>query len=302
MGEPTTQSKPSGALGGLLEPYARRVEEALRRLLREPETPPRLDEAMRYCVFGSGKRLRPALLFVSAEATGDGQADELADTAAAAVELVHCYSLAHDDLPAMDDDRLRRGRATAHVKFGEAMAILVGDALLTRAFGLLAEADDKRCPALAAELARGAGPAGVIAGQAADMDLCDLPEGEEGLRFVPERKTAALFRAAARMGAICSRASAGELSAVGEYAAMLGLAFQLVDDVLDVTASAEQIGKTPGKDARAGKRTYVSEMGIDRARELSRQITCRAVEALAPLGERGGKLKSLAELLGGRTH
>ena len=302
MPKPATDSKPRGALADLLAPYARRVEKALKRLLAEPQTPPELAEAMRYCALGGGKRLRPALVFMAAEATGDGTADELADRAAAAVELVHCYSLAHDDLPAMDNDSLRRGRPTAHVKFGEAMAILAGDALLTRAFGVLAEPGDGRCASLAAELARGAGAAGMIAGQAADMDLCLLPAGEAGLRFIHARKTAALLRSAARMGAICSRASEAELAAVGEHAESLGLAFQLIDDTLDVTGTAEQLGKTPGKDARAGKRTSLSEVGLKRAGELSAELTRRAIRSLEPLGERGRKLERLADLLGQRRH
>jgi len=302
MPKPVTGSRPAGALADLLAPYARRVDKVLEALAGGPGTPPKLAEAMRYCVLGGGKRLRPALVFMSAEATGEGCGGDLADRAAAAVEMVHCYSLVHDDLPAMDDDSLRRGRPTAHVKFGEAMAILAGDALLTRAFGILAEAGDPRSAPLAAELARGAGSSGMIAGQASDMNLCDLPEGEEAVRFIHLHKTAAMFRSAARMGAICSRASAGEGQAVGEYAELLGLAFQLADDILDVTATDEQLGKTPGKDARAGKRTHVSEVGMERSVELLEQLTRRAAASLDPLGGRGSKLRSLCELLARRRH
>ena len=301
MSKPVTGSKSPGALGVLLAPYARRIELALERFLVEPGTPAEVAQAMRYCVLG-GKRLRPALVLMAAEATGDGWADNLADRAAAAVEMVHCYSLAHDDLPAMDDDSLRRGQPTAHVKFGEAMAVLAGDALLTRAFGVLADSGDPLCGPLAAELACGAGPAGMIAGQAADMGLCELPPGQEALGFIHWHKTAAMLRSAARMGAICSRALAGQLEAVSRYAESLGLAFQLVDDMLDVTGTAGQLGKTPGKDASAGKRTYVGELGIGRARELCDELTARAVGSLEAPGVRGQKLRELAELLVVRRH
>jgi len=300
MSKRTVDSAPTGKLSAMLEPYARRAEGSLRRFLDEPDTPDELAEAMRYCVLGGGKRLRPALVYLAAEATGDAPAGDLADRAAAAVEMVHCYSLAHDDLPAMDDDALRRGRPTVHVQFGEAMAILAGDALLTRAFGVLAEGGDQRCGPLAAELARGSGPAGMIAGQAADMDLCDLPAGDEGIRYISERKTAALFRAAARMGGICSAAPDDKLRAVGKYAEWLGVAFQLVDDLLDVVGTAQSIGKTPGKDAQARKRTYVSSVGVEKARLLADELTRRSVGELAGLGRRGQKLERLAELLGRR--
>ncbi|HUT57443.1 MAG TPA: farnesyl diphosphate synthase [Phycisphaerae bacterium] len=287
-------------MSDLLAPHAARVEGDLHRWLVERGTPDELAEAMRYCVDG-GKRLRPAIVHLTHEALGPGEED-LAARAAVAVELVHCYSLVHDDLPAMDDDVLRRGRPTAHVKFGQAMAILAGDALLTRAFGVLADSGRRLAGAVAGELALAAGGAGMIAGQVADMKLCRLPAGQGGLRFMHERKTAALIRAAARMGAICGRAAGPEVQAVGDYGLSLGLAFQLFDDLLDATASAEAIGKTPGKDARAGKRTYVTELGLDRARALGEELTQQAVAALAPLGRRAAVLSELAELLARRTH
>ena len=303
MSDETTLSEAHGAetLSGLLAPYAARVEADLKRWLIEPDTPDALAEAMRYCVLGGGKRLRPALVQMAAEAAGGRCDDEPVARAGAAVELVHCYSLVHDDLPAMDDDALRRGRATAHVRFGEAMAILVGDALLTRAFGIVAGAGE-RAAEMAGELARGAGPAGIIAGQAADMDLCRVPPGPEGLRFIHARKTAALFRAAAVMGAVAAGAARDQRDALAQYAESLGLAFQLVDDMLDVTGQAEMLGKTPGKDARAGKRTHAAEMGLRRSAEIARELTCRALEALAPLGTRARTLRRLAELLTERTH
>ena len=296
-----TTTDETTSLAELLSPCAKRAEADLQRWLVEPDTPPALAEAMRYCVLGGGKRLRPALVYLSAEAVG-GDDDDAAGRAAAAVEIIHGYSLVHDDLPAMDNDTLRRGQPTAHVKFGEAMAILAGDGLLTRAFGILASAPEGLSGPLAAELARGAGPVGMIAGQAADMDLCDVPEGPDGVQFIHLRKTAALIRAATRMGAIAGGASLEVIDALGRYGESLGLAFQLYDDLLDVTADAEQLGKTPGKDARDGKRTLADELGLQRMADLGRQHTQEARDALGPLGPAGRTLCRLAELLTDRTH
>jgi geranylgeranyl pyrophosphate synthase len=286
------------SLGDLLAPCVSVIEADLERWLIEPLTPADLAEAMRYCTLSGGKRIRPALAHLSSQAVC-GAVGEPARKAAVAVELVHCYSLVHDDLPAMDDDSLRRGRPTAHVRFGEAMAILTGDALLTRAFALLAETE--QAGRLVAELALGAGPAGMIAGQVADMNLCQVPAGPEGLEYIHARKTAALIQAAARMGAICARADGPVLAAISEYARAIGLAFQLFDDLLDVTGSAQDLGKTAGKDARAGKRTYASEMGLEPARRLGAELTRRAIRSLQPLAPKASKLIRLAELLADRT-
>ncbi|MFW6132499.1 MAG: polyprenyl synthetase family protein [Planctomycetota bacterium] len=288
------------SLDELLAPLADRIEQDLGRMLAPPAAPEALAAAMRYCALDGGKRLRPAVVLLSTVAAGGSDADELARRAAAAVEMVHTYSLVHDDLPAMDDDALRRGRPSAHVKFGEAMAILVGDALLTRAFEVLAEVGGERSATLAVELARGAGPAGMIAGQVADMDLCALPTGGEALAYIHSRKTAALLRAAARMGGRCADAAPGVLDALGDYGEATGLAFQLVDDILDVTASAAQLGKTPGKDADTHKRTYVAELGVDGARDRANELTAQAVAAAEPLGEAGRPLADLARALSRR--
>lgn len=302
MDQTMVKSERVECLAGLLAPHSARVGDDLAAWLVEPGTPESLAEAMRYCVLDGGKRLRPSLVFLSAAAAGGDATDELTRRSAVAVELVHCYSLVHDDLPGMDDDTLRRGRPTAHVRFGEAMAILVGDALLTRAVGILAEADAPAVPRLLRELSAGAGPAGMIAGQVADMGLCDVPDGLEGLRYVHLRKTAALIRAAARMGAICAGADGRTLGALTAYAESLGLAFQLVDDLLDVTGSADRLGKTPGKDAEAGKPTHAGQVGLDRARQLGQRLTRDAIDALAPLGAPAEPLRKLAELLIERTH
>ncbi len=289
----------------LLADYVAAVETDIGRWLIESGTPGELAEAMRYCMVG-GKRLRPCLVQLSAEATG-AQINQLVRRSAVAVEMVHVYSLVHDDLPAMDDDDLRRGRPTAHVKFGQAMAILIGDALLTRAMGLLTEAEiesqaTKSTIRLVAELAAGAGATGMVAGQVADMDLCKIPAGREGLDFIHTRKTGAMLRASARMGAIAAGADDKNLAIVTEYAEKLGLAFQIFDDLLDATGTAEQLGKTPGKDAQAGKRTYVTELGPARAEQLGRELTDSAIAALQPLGQNAEKLKYLAKLLTERKH
>jgi geranylgeranyl diphosphate synthase type II len=297
-----TQKQSTGSLADLLAPAARQVEEDLDRWLLEPGVPAELAEAMHYCTEGGGKRLRPGLVRLSCEAVGGDGGSEATRRCAVAVELVHTYSLVHDDLPAMDDDELRRGRATAHVRFGEAMAVLVGDALLTRAFGVLAPVDCELAGRLAAELARGAGPAGMVAGQVADMKLCDVPEGADGLTYIHFRKTGALIRSAVRMGGLCGGADEPTRNALTRYAEALGLAFQLTDDLLDVLGSAEQTGKSTGKDAASGKRTYVSEAGIEPSRRRCEELTHQAVAALEPLGPPAEPLRKLAEVLAERTH
>ncbi|MHC4294632.1 MAG: polyprenyl synthetase family protein [Planctomycetota bacterium] len=297
------------SVGDLLRFYGRRSEEYLERWVTEDGCPQTLREAMHYCVFNGGKRLRPSLVMLAAEAAGAKELDELTARTAVAVELIHCYSLVHDDLPSMDDDDLRRGQPTAHIKFGEAMAILAGDALVTRAFGVLGDADSagslkttRRVSRLVGELARAAGAAGMVAGQVADMNLCEVPDGPEGLDYIHSHKTAALIRAAVRMGAICADANNDVLAALSKYGEHLGLAFQLVDDLLDVTGEVGTLGKTPGKDKASGKRTHVSELGLNRARELTEHLTARAVEAIVPLGEGSRKLQTLVMLLAERSY
>lgn len=300
-----TEIECTETLEELLARHVVATEASIDRWLIQPGTPAELAEAMRYCIAG-GKRLRPSLLRLSAEAGGRVENKELVDRAGLAVEMIHVYSLVHDDLPAMDDDALRRGRATAHVKFGEALAILIGDALLTRAMGLLAEAPVKSqgdpgiLARLIAELASAAGALGMVAGQVADMNLCKVPDGIEGLEFIHTRKTGAMLQASARLGAIAAGAELQYVEALGEYAKKLGLAFQIFDDLLDATGTANQLGKTPGKDAQAGKRTYVTALGAERAEQLGWELTEAAIEELSPLGEKAGKLKTLARLLAER--
>lgn len=291
----------ANTVGDLLTPLAEAVRPAIEAALDQPDVPEPLAEAMRYAALPGGKRLRPALVLLSAEAVAD-RAQWPADPmpSAVAVELVHCYSLVHDDLPAMDNDSLRRGRPTCHVRYGETMAILAGDALLTRAMEVLAATDAGLGAVLVSELAAGAGPAGMIAGQVADMALCPVPPGEPGRRYIHMRKTAAIIRAAVRMGALCAGADPTTLQALSDYGERIGLTFQIADDLLDAGAPAGVLGKTPGKDARAGKRTYAAEMQPDQARGQVEKLTGQACKALDALGPRAGKLTQLAVLLARR--
>jgi geranylgeranyl pyrophosphate synthase len=302
MGNATPPNDPAKELADLLAPLAVLTEQGLDYWLLEPGVPPELGDAMRYCALNGGKRLRPALVLLTAQALGDDVQDELLHRASVALELVHSYSLVHDDLPGMDNDVLRRGVPTAHVQFGEAMAILVGDALLTRAFALLAELDDPRSPRLIMELGHAAGGSGMIAGQAADMDLCVLPEGLEGLEYVHRNKTGALIRAAVRMGAISAGADDATLEALSEYGMLVGLAFQGVDDLLDATGDAATLGKTPGKDTRDGRPSLASLLGVDGAAQAVREMSAAANAAIEPLGEAGQTLRRLANLLAERTY
>jgi len=266
----------------------------------EDASPASVHAAIRWSLFAPAKRLRPALVFAAGEAFG-ARAESLIGTACA-FELIHTYSLVHDDLPAMDDDHLRRGRATCHVRFGEATAILAGDALQTSAFQTIAEdetLDASLRVRLVAELARAAGtPEGMLAGQALDLAAearSDVGAGE--LELIHRRKTGALIAASARAGALIAVASDFELEAVGRFAVELGLLFQITDDLLDVTASVEDLGKTPGKDARARKATYPSLHGLEAARERAREVYEAARSALDSLERPTPMLRAIARLV-----
>jgi farnesyl diphosphate synthase len=278
-----------------------RMERALTRLLPAAHVAPaRLHEAMRYAVLGGGKRVRPLLCFAAGEVTR--AASERLEIAASAVELIHAYSLVHDDLPCMDDDVLRRGKPTVHVEYDEASAVLAGDALQTLAFQLLAEqrlADEPRAQLeMVKLLAIAAGSRGMAGGQSIDLaatgSTLTLPE----LEFMHIHKTGALIRAAVLIGAACgSVLSAPERAQLDRYAKAVGLAFQVVDDVLDAEASTATLGKTAGKDSRQGKSTYVSVLGIARAKALAEELRGDAHAALASLGERGARLTALADFV-----
>lgn len=262
------------------------VDAELDRLLpAENQEPDGLHHAIRWSVFAGGKRFRPALLLAVGQTFG-AKVEDLLHTACA-LELIHTYSLIHDDLPSMDDDDLRRGRPTCHVKFGEATAILAGDALQTLAFQTIAE-DENLTPdirvRLVAELARAAGtPAGMVAGQARDLDAESNDVSGPQLERIHAEKTGALICAAGRCGAIIAGAREDELASITNYAANLGLLFQITDDLLDVTATADDLGKTPGKDARSRKATYPALYGVEATRDKAlavHQATCNALERI----------------------
>ena len=278
-----------------------RMEIALARLLPAAGVvPTRLHEAMRYATLGGGKRVRPLLCFAAGEACG-APAERL-EIAAAAVEMVHVYSLAHDDLPCMDDDVLRRGKPTVHVEYDEATALLVGDALQALAFQLLAEqrlADD---PAAQLEmvgvLAIAAGSRGMAGGQQIDLQATGKALSAPELEAMHVRKTGALIRAAVMLGAACGAPLAPELRArLDRYANCIGLAFQVVDDVLDADASTATLGKTAGKDSKQGKPTFVSAMGVAEARQYSDELRREAHAALEAFGARARRLGELADFI-----
>ncbi|MEZ6049009.1 MAG: polyprenyl synthetase family protein [Planctomycetaceae bacterium] len=298
MSKSTTELETSLiALQKLIEPELQRYLEL------SPECPPRLAESMSYSLLAGGKRLRPALVMIACEACGSDPLTAL--PAACAIEMVHTYSLIHDDLPAMDDDDLRRGRPTNHRQYDEATAILAGDGLLTYAFEVIARNQKPELAALncVLELASAAGPEGMVGGQMADL----LAETEavtqiEGLEHIHLRKTGRLLRAALRMGAIIGGADDITLSALSEYGYCLGLAFQITDDLLDITGNQAKMGKAVQKDQESGKATYPGLLGLEESRERATQLIHRAQELIAPLGVRSQQLEQLASFVLERDH
>ncbi len=266
------------------------------------QAPQGLHQAMRYAVLGGGKRMRPLLVIAAGEVFG-ASADHL-DAPAMAVELIHAYSLVHDDLPAMDDDALRRGKPTTHVAFDEATAILAGDALQARAFGLLADAPmtaTLRVGCLQA-LAQAAGAAGMCGGQALDIDATGKLQSLDELTRMHALKTGALIRAAVRMGALCGHAQEDDLQRLDRFADALGLAFQVRDDILDVEASSEQLGKTAGKDQAQDKSTFPALLGLDGAKAELAELVQVMHQALAGYGEEADSLRALGRLAVERDH
>jgi farnesyl diphosphate synthase len=254
---------------------------------------------MRYATIEGGKRVRPLLVFAAGEVAG--AAPERLEIAAAAVELIHAYSLVHDDLPCMDDDVLRRGKPTAHVEYGEATALLAGDALQSLAFQLLAEhrlCDDPRAQLeMVKALAVAAGSRGMAGGQQIDLESTGTSLSVPALEFMHIHKTGALIRAAVALGAACGGLKEEDRQALDRYAKAVGLAFQVVDDILDYEASTVTLGKTAGKDAKQGKPTYVSAMGLARAKELAESLRGQALAAVQGLGGRARRLASLADFI-----
>ncbi|MHC4559553.1 MAG: polyprenyl synthetase family protein [Planctomycetota bacterium] len=275
---------------------------ALQRLLANQQINSELKESLKYTLGAPGKRVRSVLVLWCCELVS-GQVNHNAEIAAAAIEMVHTYSLIHDDLPAMDDDDLRRGLPTCHKAFDEATAILTGDALLTLAFEVLAKEIDEPTVALRliVQLAHDAGAAGMIAGQMADLKAEKNASSKELLEYIHINKTAKMFRCAAAMGAICGGASKKQLDCLCEYGLKIGLAFQIADDILDVTSSSEQLGKTANKDLRAAKCTYPAVVGMEKATEFQKKLTSEAVAVLKPFGQKADTLRQLASALLQRT-
>ena len=286
------------------------TEAALDQLLPPvSQEPGRLHEAMRYSVLGGGKRVRAALVYAAGEAALQGKPMAAAqlkalELAAAAVELIHAYSLVHDDLPCMDDDKLRRGRPTTHVQFDEACAMLAGDALQPLAFELLAQMPI--APALIVQaitqLAQAAGSAGMAGGQAIDCESVGIALDRDQLQEMHSMKTGAMLQASVLLGGIVAGASSTVRNGLEEYAQAVGLAFQVVDDILDVTADTATLGKTAGKDAADNKPTYVSILGMEGSRELLGALNEQAQLALRPLGPAATRLTQLADYIVGRNH
>jgi geranylgeranyl pyrophosphate synthase len=287
-----------------LEQSRKRCEvELAEALLHLSVMPPRLVEAMRYSTLLGGKRIRPALVYASAQALGDDSPS--CDAAACAVELIHCYSLIHDDLPAMDNDDLRRGQPTLHKAFDEATAILAGDALQSLAFQVLADGTGIRPDVhvrMLALLARAAGCDGMIAGQGIDLEGVGKELRLSELETMHTLKTGALIRASVELGALCADAGEEELQMLRSYADCIGLAFQVQDDILDVTSDTGTLGKTQGADQARNKPTYVSLLGLEVAEHKTKLLIQQACDVLAPLGARAGTLQALALYIRSRRH
>lgn len=284
----------------LMQIYQDRINRALEELLPPEESfPPVIHQAMRYSVMGGGKRLRPLLVLAAAEAVGGNP--EKAMPFAAAIEFIHTYSLIHDDLPAMDNDDYRRGRPTSHRIYGEAVAILAGDALLTYAFEVLARSSensfgtsDSQIIRVISEIAQAAGTQGMIGGQVVDLESEGKNISEDLLDYMHRHKTGALIRASVRAGAILAGAKEKQLASLTEYAENFGLAFQIMDDVLDVVGLEEELGKPVGSDQRNEKATFVSRWGLEGACQRAFEYSEKAIENLKVFGERGEFLSGLA--------
>lgn len=286
-----------------LRDKAELVNAALRRLFDEREDiNADLKEAMRYTLEAPGKRVRAAVALLCCELVC-GRVNRDAEIAAAAIEMVHTYSLVHDDLPAMDDDDFRRGLPSCHRAFGESTAILAGDGLLTMAFEILAKeiAEPALAVRLIRQLAADAGPGGMIGGQVADLKAEKAPPDKELLEYIHTNKTAKMFRCSAAMGAICGGANEAQFDCLCEYGLKIGLGFQIADDILDVSAPSEHLGKTAGKDAAAAKCTYPTVVGMAESKRLAGRLAEQAVETLEPFGARAEILRNLALALLNRT-
>lgn len=280
------------------------VDRALDRFLPKASVrPATIHKAMRYSLFAGGKRLRPILCLAAAEACGGRTSAAL--PLACAIECIHTYSLIHDDLPSMDNDDLRRGRATCHKVFGEGIAILAGDALLTVAFEIAAQTSAPSrydLQEILHEIATAAGSRKLIAGQVADLEAEGRRINRTQLRYIHENKTAALLTASVRLGAMSANASAKQLTAITKFGRALGLAFQVIDDILDVTQTSEKLGKSAGKDVVAQKATYPAVIGLEKSRAEARRLTREAHGALGTLGKDADVLRAMADYLLAREY
>ncbi len=292
-------------IGSLLQPYVLRVEAALDSRLQHTSIEPRLQQAMRYALFNGGKRIRPCLVYLVNELLGGDNVE--ADLPACAIEAIHSYSLVHDDLPAMDDDDLRRGKPTCHIAFDEPTAVLAGDALQAVAFEWLAGdastlAADIRLRSVAV-LARAAGDRGMVAGQAFDLAHVGKPLELEQLQRMHRHKTGALLTAAVELGALSAGISKGEYyDALRHYGDAIGLAFQVQDDILDIEGDTQTLGKPQGSDLAQNKPTFPALLGLDGARAKLHSLHADALSALEPFGEAAGSLRTLADYIVARDH
>jgi geranylgeranyl diphosphate synthase, type II len=290
---------PAFVLQNFLASRTAAVNRALDGFLPPPTAKPAtIHKAMRYSLFVGGKRMRPALCLAAAAACGGHEADAM--PLACAVECIHTYSLVHDDLPAMDDDDYRRGKLTSHKVFGEGIAVLAGDALLTQAFEIAARCKGwPRYPhqRIILELARAAGSLQLIAGQVADLEAEGRKISAKQLRYIHERKTSALLCCSVRLGGMSANCTPAQLKALTDFGYHVGLAFQVIDDILDVTQTSEQLGKTAGKDSAAQKATYPAIVGLEKSRKIAEQLTAKAFAALRIFRGRAVALEALAEFL-----
>ena len=296
---PPGDSKQLFDLQGFLNASTAAVNKALDTFLPSAITKPAtIHNAMRYSLFAGGKRMRPALTLAAADACGGSAADAM--PLACAVECIHTYSLIHDDLPAMDNDDYRRGKLTNHKVFGEGIAVLAGDALLTQAFEIVAQC--KSWPRyshqrVVLELAKASGSLQLIAGQVADLEGEGKPTSVRQLRYIHERKTSALLCCSVRLGGMSANCTPAQLEALTDFGYHVGLAFQVIDDILDVTQTSEKLGKTAGKDTKAQKATYPSIIGLEKSKRVAADLTDKAFAALKPFKGKAAALEALAEFL-----
>jgi len=292
-------SSPPFDLKAYLEAQTEAVNRALDGFLPKATTKPAtIHKAMRYSLFAGGKRMRPALCLAAAAACGGNQKDAM--PLACAVECIHTYSLIHDDLPAMDDDDFRRGKPTNHKVFGEGIAVLAGDALLTQAFEIAAKSKGwRRYPhqRIIREIAAASGSLQLIAGQVADLEAEGKKLSASQLQYIHERKTSALLCCSVRLGGMSANCTESQLKALTEFGYNVGLAFQIIDDILDITQTTEQLGKPAGKDTTARKATYPSLVGLEKSRRIATRLTDRAFAALKTFGAKAVALEALASYL-----